>query len=97
MYTASLDIDTITHGVCFLLGIFLLGIRDGQLSFEDQVRGQASVRVWRVMGVPVAKVSALCLGSEAMFLGREADLRAISPGEHVWESPRADFLLRLTL
>ena len=57
VYTSSLDVDTITHGVCLLFGVFLLGIRDGQLSFENQVRGQASVRVWRVVGVPVASVS----------------------------------------
>lgn len=51
----SLDIDTITHAVCLLLGFFLLGIRDRQLPFENQVRGQASVGVGTVVGVPVAR------------------------------------------
>jgi hypothetical protein len=69
--TASLDVDSIAHGICFLLSIFVLGISNRELSFQDQMRGQACVGVGRIVGVPVAKVSALCLGSGAMFLGRQ--------------------------
>jgi len=78
--TTSLDIDTIAHSVCLLLGTFLLWISHCELSFADQMRRQASVGVWTVVGVPVANnqpfVSALGLCSQA-------DLRAIGPGEHV--------------
>jgi hypothetical protein len=55
MDTASLDIESIAHGVCLLLGIFLLRICNRELSFEDQMRGQASMGVRAVVGVPVAK------------------------------------------
>jgi hypothetical protein len=52
--TASLDVNSIAHAVCFLLGVFLLGIGNRELSFEDQMGRQESVRVRAVVGVPVA-------------------------------------------
>jgi hypothetical protein len=55
--TTSLDVDSIAHGIGLLLRIFLLRIRDRQLPFENQMGGKASVGVWTVVGVSVAKVS----------------------------------------
>lgn len=62
MNPSSLDIDSLTHSICLLLGIRLLGIGDGQLALGDQVGSQASVGVWAVMVVSVAMLlSALLL------------------------------------
>ena len=55
VYSTSLNVDSITHGVCLLLGIFLFRINNRKLSSEDQMGGQTLVGVRAVVRVPVAK------------------------------------------
>ena len=52
------NIDSVPNPICFFFGILLFRVRYCQLSFEDQMRGSASVRVRIVVGVPVAKLLA---------------------------------------
>jgi hypothetical protein len=40
MYTASRNIDPVTDTIRFLLSVFLSGICNGKLAFENQVRGK---------------------------------------------------------
>lgn len=54
MNASGIDIDSITSAVCFLLGILLLRICDGQFALQDQMRGQALVGMRAIIGVPVA-------------------------------------------
>jgi hypothetical protein len=67
---------------------------------------QALVGMWAVVGVSVANLSALPYVSDGEAVcvcvcvcgwDLQADLRAISPSEGVWEPPRANFCFRLTL
>jgi hypothetical protein len=55
MNSTLFDINSITHTIRYLLSIFLFRICDGQAAAENQMRGEASMRVWTVMRVPVAK------------------------------------------
>lgn len=52
------NVDAVSNAICLLLGILFFRMRDCQLSFGDQMCCQASVGVWTVVGVPVAKLLA---------------------------------------
>jgi hypothetical protein len=54
MCPSRIDVNSISNTICFLLRILLLRIYNCQLSFEDQMTSQSVMRVWAVMGVPVA-------------------------------------------
>lgn len=59
MDATCIDIDPIANSVRFLVGVLFFGICDGQLPFKYQMRREATVRVRIVMGISVAKVSAV--------------------------------------
>jgi hypothetical protein len=56
VHATSIHVNSITHTVCLLLRISLLRIGNRKLSFEDQMRGQALVRVRAVMGVSCGEI-----------------------------------------
>lgn len=53
-----IDIDSVANPIGLLLGRFILRKRDGQLPVEDQMRGQATVRMGRVICVPAPSMPA---------------------------------------
>lgn len=77
-----------------LLGrALVLGIGDGELAVENQMGGQAVMRVRRIVSISgLVSHRGLQLAES-----RRCHLRAIRPGEHVAEAPVADFLLSFPL
>jgi hypothetical protein len=61
MCSFRIYINPLTNAICLLLRIFLLRVCDGQFAFEDQMRGEASVGVWAVVGISVANLSVMFL------------------------------------
>lgn len=53
----GIDIDPRTRTKCFLLGLLVCRVGYGELAIEDEMGGQAVVRVRRVMCVAVKVVS----------------------------------------
>ncbi len=53
MDAAGADVDAVTDGVRLLPGTGVLGVRDGELAVEDQMRCQASVGMWPVVRIAV--------------------------------------------
>ena len=51
MDAVSLDINAIADSVSLLLWIGVLGVCDGELAIQDQVRSQSAVGMRRVVGV----------------------------------------------
>lgn len=51
MNAVGLNVDAVADGVCLLFGLRVLGVRDGQLAGDDQMRCQASVGMRLVVGV----------------------------------------------
>lgn len=77
-----LDINPLANPVSPLHGPLVLGKRDGQLAVEDQVRGEAVVRVRVVVGVPTFVVMPVSLPSCG---GPRAEMSLVPPW---WREPK---------
>lgn len=62
MQLLRVDIDARTGTECLLLRALVFRVRDGQLAVEDEVRGQAAVGVWWVVGISISTVLDLACG-----------------------------------
>lgn len=51
MDAPGIDIDTGPHPEGLFLRRVVLGVRDGELAFEDEVGGEAAMSVWAVVGI----------------------------------------------
>lgn len=51
MYPTPIDVDAVAHREGFLLRLGVFGICDGQLPSQNEMCGQAIVRMWAIMGV----------------------------------------------
>jgi hypothetical protein len=58
MDSASLNIDSITNAICFLLCVLFFWVDNCEFALEDQMGSETSVRVRAVVGIAVEKQSA---------------------------------------
>lgn len=87
MYLVRIYVPSCARAYCFLFRIGVVGICICYGAIEDEVCGLAAVLVWRVVRVAARKSGCIHSGKNVV------DLRAISPGKYMAESPGTDLAL----
>lgn len=92
MELSSINIHPVPHTECPFLRLLIFGVCDSQAAAADKMGCEAAVRVGRVVCITID----LNVQRYSVLAKRcNKDVRAVSPGKNVRETPGADLGFRI--